>query len=84
MNITILFPPGFTAEGIVLSANEDWMRVAVKGWDDAAEFRNDDGQWVAENGDAVVIQRQAAAAAMRTQVFRHPHATLGSAMVSFC
>ena len=28
----------------------------MRGWDDAAEFHNEGGRWLAENGDAVVIE----------------------------
>ena len=63
MHITIFFPTGFTAEGIVLSSGEYGMRVAIRGWDDATEFRNDEGRWLAENGDAVIIEPFAAVTA---------------------
>ena len=56
MRITIFFPPGFAVEGIVLSARGDLLRVAVRGWDDVAEFRNREGNWEAENGDGVTIE----------------------------
>jgi hypothetical protein len=61
MHITIFFPTGFTAEGIVLSGRGDGILVAIRGWDDVAEFRNDEGRWLAENGDAVIIEPYAAA-----------------------
>jgi len=52
-HITISFLPGFDVDGIVLSATGDTMRVAIRDWDDAAEFQYQDGSWVAENGDPV-------------------------------
>jgi hypothetical protein len=56
MQIVISFPPGFSVDGIVMSADAGMLRVAVRGWDDAAIFRARAGGWVAENGDFVEIQ----------------------------
>ena len=54
MQITISFP-GFDVEGVVLTASDDQLRVAIRDWDDAAEFLCRDGQWYSENGDAVQV-----------------------------
>ncbi len=55
MHIAIAFKPGFTVEGIVLQAGSRTLRVAVRNWDDIAEFRVHEGCWTAENGDPVTI-----------------------------
>jgi hypothetical protein len=55
MQITISFRSGFSVEGVVLSATEDRLRVAMRDWDDAAEFLCRDGQWFSENRDPVDI-----------------------------
>jgi hypothetical protein len=54
MQITISYP-GFDVDGVVLSASDTKMRIAMRDWDDAAEFQCRDGQWFAENGDAVQV-----------------------------
>ena len=54
MQITISYP-GFDVQGVVLSASGNRLRVAIKDWDDAAEFLCRDGQWFAENGDAIQV-----------------------------
>ena len=54
MQITISYP-GFDVEGVVLSASANKLRVAMRDWDDAAEFLCRDGQWFAENGDAIRV-----------------------------
>ena len=55
MQIMIIYPHRFSADGIVLFVGDRWMRVAMRGWDDVAEFRCQDGQWFAENGDPVYL-----------------------------
>lgn len=55
MKITISFRPGFDVQGVVLSVTETRLRVAVKDWDDAAEFQQCDGQWFSENLEPVHI-----------------------------
>jgi hypothetical protein len=55
MQITISFRPGFDVEGVVLSAAGARLRVAMRDWDDAAEFQCHGGQWFSENGDPVQI-----------------------------
>jgi hypothetical protein len=55
MQITISFRSGFDVEGVVLSATETRLRVAMRDWDDAAEFQCRDGQWFSENRDPVDI-----------------------------
>jgi hypothetical protein len=55
MQITISYLSGFNVDGVVLSVNGARLRVAIRDWDDAAEFRRCDGLWVSENGDSVEI-----------------------------
>jgi hypothetical protein len=55
MQITISFHSGFDVQGVVLSATEARLRVAMRDWDDAAEFHCRDGQWFSENRDPVHI-----------------------------
>jgi hypothetical protein len=55
MQITISFRSGFDVEGVVLSITETRLRVAMRDWDDAAEFHCRDGQWFSENRDLVHI-----------------------------
>ncbi len=55
MQIVISFPPGFSVEGILLSAAQGMLRVGVRHWDDAAIFQLQHGRWLAENGDEVSI-----------------------------
>ena len=55
MQITISYPSGFDVEGVTLTLGDTTLRVAMRGWDDAAVFECRDGQWFAENGDPVVI-----------------------------
>jgi len=55
MQITISFRTGFDVEGVVLTATGERLRVAMRDWDDAAEFVCRDGQWFSENGDPVHI-----------------------------
>ncbi len=55
MRITIRFQPGFEVEGVVVSAANDILRIAVSGWDDIAEFHLVGGQWFAESGEPVLL-----------------------------
>jgi hypothetical protein len=55
MQITISFRSGFDVQGVVLSVTESRLRVAIRDWDDAAEFQRRDGQWFSENRDPVQI-----------------------------
>jgi len=55
MQVTISFHSGFDVEGVVLSITEARLRVAVRDWDDAAEFQRRGGQWFSENRDLVHI-----------------------------
>lgn len=55
MKIAISFRSGFDVEGVVLSFTGTRLRVAMRDWDDAAEFQCRDGQWFSENGDPVHI-----------------------------
>src|ERR1017187_9249424 len=58
MQITISFRSGFDVEGVVLSATETRLRVAMRDWDDAAEFQCRDGQWFSENRDPLAVPAQ--------------------------
>jgi hypothetical protein len=55
MQVTISFRSGFDVEGVVLSITEARLRVAMRDWDDVAEFYCRDGHWFSENRDLVHI-----------------------------
>ncbi len=52
----IRYANGTVAEAALICRHENTMRVAVKGSDDAAEFTERDGTWIAENCEPVVIE----------------------------
>ena len=47
--ILIKYSNGLVHQGVVLSFGDLVMRVAIKGCDDAAEFRMNHGVWVSED-----------------------------------
>ncbi len=53
MRITISYESGLQLEGVVLSLDADTLRVAVRNWEDAAEYRFRNGRWFSEFGAAV-------------------------------
>jgi hypothetical protein len=55
MQIKITFPSGFDVDGVVLSDTGSKMRVAMRDWDDVAEYECREGQWYSENGDPVGV-----------------------------
>ena len=53
MQITISYDSGLQLEAFVLSVREDTLRVAVRNWEDAAEYHFREGRWFSEFGVAV-------------------------------
>jgi len=51
---------GSLQAAILIAMFGGYLRVSVPGRDDTVEFRRADGQWLAENGDPVEIQFDAA------------------------
>lgn len=52
--MTITYANGIRVEGIVLARTEQWIRVAIRGCRDSAEFvAGPSGSWISESGDAV-------------------------------
>jgi len=56
MQIIVSYPRCFQVPGVVLSAGAGVIRVAMRDWDDVAEFRLQGGAWIAENGDRVEVE----------------------------
>jgi hypothetical protein len=52
----IRYSTGQILEGIILSLTEDVARVAIKDWDDVAEFRMVAGRWISEEWEPVVFE----------------------------
>lgn len=56
MHTILLYPNGRRAEGIILSASEDTMRVVVKRTTDTIELRRVGSGWISENGSRVEFE----------------------------
>jgi hypothetical protein len=54
--MTIRYADGRAIEGVTLARTANTMRVAVKGSDDAAEFINVHGTWIAEDCEPVTLE----------------------------
>lgn len=54
--LMIRFGAFFELSGILLSLQDDRIRVALEDCGDAAEFRRVGERWIAENGEAVDIE----------------------------
>jgi len=52
----IRYADGKTIEGVTLRRTGDFMRVAVKGGDDAAEFIHVHGTWISEDCEPVTME----------------------------
>jgi len=55
VQISICYPGGGSVAAILLGVSGNTLRLAVEGWDDAAEFRLVGGQWYSELGEPVEI-----------------------------
>jgi hypothetical protein len=55
MRITISYESGLQLDGIVLSVSSAAIRVAIRNWDDTAEFHFHEGRWMSEFGAFVNI-----------------------------
>ena len=60
MRLLIRHVDGFFQAAILMAVFGAHLRVSIPGGDDAVGFRWADGQWLAENGDTVEIQFDAA------------------------
>jgi hypothetical protein len=56
MRLLVRHFDGSLQAAILMAMFGGHLRVSVSGGDDAAEIRWADGQWLAENGDAVKLQ----------------------------
>jgi hypothetical protein len=56
MHTILLYTNGRRAEGIILSASEDIMRVVVKRSADTVELRRAGGVWTSENGSRIEFE----------------------------
>ena len=54
--MTIRYNNGFRLEGILLSRNEDSMRVAVPGSDEVVEFTKIRGAWISDDCEPVQVE----------------------------
>ncbi len=52
----IRYANGTVAEAALICRYENTMRVAIKGGDDAVEFTEHNGTWIAENCEPVAIE----------------------------
>jgi len=52
---------GVQLDGVILVVHAQTMRVAIRGLDDAGEFRYQGGQWLSESGDPIEITRYSTA-----------------------
>jgi len=53
MHTILEYPNGRKADGLILSASRDTMRVVIKRRSDTAEFRRVGGVWTAEDGSRI-------------------------------
>ncbi len=56
MHTILLYPNGRRVNGIILSASEDIMRVAVQRRADIVELRRVGGVWISENGSSIQFE----------------------------
>jgi hypothetical protein len=56
MHTILQYPNGRRAEGIILSASEDIMRVVVKRNADTVELRRVGGVWTSEDGSHIEFE----------------------------
>jgi hypothetical protein len=56
MHTILLYPNGRRADGIILSASQDMMRVVVKRSADTVELRHVDGVWTSDEGSRIEFE----------------------------
>jgi hypothetical protein len=56
MHTILLYPNGRRADGIILSASQDIMRVVVKRSADTVELRRVGGVWTSEDGSPIEFE----------------------------
>jgi len=52
----VRYSNGRRAEAIVLTANDAYMRLVLRGTDETAEFVHINGHWFSESGDCLEIE----------------------------
>ena len=53
LSVTVTMFPGRRSEGVMLSANQESMRIALRGDADTTELRRVQGQWLADDNQPV-------------------------------
>lgn len=53
--MTVCYPGAGSIAAIFLGASGNVIRLAVEGWDDVADFRLINGQWISEDHEPVEI-----------------------------
>ena len=53
LSVTVTMHPGRLSEGIVLAANQDSLRIALRGAVDTVELRRVKGQWLGDDNETV-------------------------------
>jgi hypothetical protein len=56
--MTVRYPGAGSVSAVLLGAAGNIIRLAVDGWEDAAEFRLAGGQWLSEDNQLVEIDVQ--------------------------
>lgn len=54
--MTVCYPGAGSVAAFLLGAFGNVIRLAVDGWEDAADFRLVDGQWLSEDNELVEIE----------------------------
>lgn len=55
IQIAVYYPGGGSIPAFLLGASGNMIRLAMDGWEDAAEFRLVNGQWLSEDNELVDI-----------------------------
>ena len=56
MHTIVMYPNGRKADGLILAASGDTIRVVIKRRGDTAEFRRVDGVWTSDDGSRVEFE----------------------------
>ena len=49
LSVTVTIFPGRIVEGVMLAANQDWMRIALRGAADTLEVRRVGDRWIGDD-----------------------------------
>ena len=79
LSITMTVFPGRIKEGVVLSMNQDVMRIALRGSGDTAELRRLHGQWLGEDGHPVDFEVLLTDGQVDDSLFAEPEARVMAA-----